>query len=131
MPDESNILIKKLLRFGFSGGIGTLLYGLLAISMSYLSQLDAMAVHVLAYALCVPVSYLLQRNFTFRYEGQHRVAILKFITAAVLAFCVSTLLVQLIKDSGYPEYLGTLIVMVIVPVSSYLTMQLWVFTETR
>ena len=121
-------IFLRLIRFAISGGLSTILYGVFAVLFGFLTSFSAMTSHIVAYILCVPVSYLLQRNFTFKHKGNHKIAVPKFITAFIAAFAISTITVEiLVNNLGFAKEIGTISVMIIVPIVSYLTMQLWVF----
>lgn len=124
-------MIFKLLRFGLSGGLATLAYGTIALIASYATLWQPMTVHFVAYGLCLPISYLLQRNFTFRFTGKHSVSMPRFFVAMVATFLCSSLAVQKVQDMGYPDIYGTLSVMVVIPLISFIVMQLWVFQQKR
>lgn len=128
----SHSLIHKLIRFGISGGTTTLLYGLLSWSMLAATSLPFLIVHTISYALCIPVSYLLQRNFTFQHKGTHKVSIPRFATLNLIAFLVSTFAAGIASFVfGTPDWIAVLIVMITVPIASFIAMWLWVFVDKK
>jgi putative flippase GtrA len=131
-PDAIREFAFKLLRFGVVGGSATLLYGIFVLALHAMLPLPPLAEHSAAYALAVPVSYLGQRTFTFRYRGPEFRAMRRFLLTVVLAYVVSTVAVYLCGAIlGLPFYYGTVVTMGIVPVISFLTMLLWVFIEPK
>ena len=121
--------VAQLVRFALSGGLATILYAVVAIGLARATELDAIAVHVLAYFICIPMSYLLQRGYTFRHTGSRAVSGLRFLVVATTAFLASTVAVILAEMAELPPNAGTLAVIVIVPTTSYLMMRMWVFRQ--
>jgi len=123
-------LLFKLFRFAIVGGSATLLYGVFVLIIHALADPPALAGHTLAYALAVPVSYLGQRSFTFRYRGPEGRAVRRFLITVTVAFVISTAAVWLCDAVlGLPYYVGMLVTMAVVPLVSFAAMLLWVFLE--
>jgi putative flippase GtrA len=98
--------------------------------LSWVALLPTLANHVLSFSAAVPVSYLLQKKFTFRHTGQHRYSLPRFIIANGAAFLASGLTVGLAKDLfGLREVAVIAIVLVIIPTVSFLMMAFWIFIE--
>ena len=130
-PDASSWeLFFEIIRFGIAGGAATLLYGLLSLLLTWSTGRPAITVHVLAYFLALPVSFLAQGLFTFRYRGKKAHAFTRFLVVAVVAFGLSTVSVYFLRDIPvYGRYLGIVATMLLVPLISFVTMKLWVFHD--
>lgn len=129
MLSENISTAAQIARFGVSGGLSTLAYGAIAIALTYWTAWTPLEVHLTAYAACIPVSYTLQRNFTFRHRGRRRESFPKFIVALILTFLVGTLLVKAVEILGWRQYIGTVCVMVAAPITGYLAMRWWAFRQ--
>lgn len=119
----------ELLRFAISGGISTLLYGVLAFALEKITELSPLSIHFIAFFLCLPVSYMLQRVFTFSFKGSVSRSAFKFVVLSALSMVVGAGIVALVSFLGYAPYWGTLAVMVAIPSTSYITMKIWVYRK--
>jgi putative flippase GtrA len=127
---ELRDLALKLVRFGLTGGLATLLYGLFAMAIYAVAGWSTLAVHTLAFALAIPVSFFGQMLFTFRYRGARLRALLRFLATAAIAFSLSTVAVYVVEQRGWHYAVGIVVTMLIVPLISFLMMLLWVFTDS-
>lgn len=119
----------ELLRFGFSGGISTFLYGFFALAFGWATDLAPVTIHLLAFFLCLPVSYTLQRVFTFSFKGSISRSAGKFAVLSVSGMLIGTVIVGVVEKIGVSPYWGTVTVMVAIPVTSYFVMKIWIFRE--
>jgi putative flippase GtrA len=119
--------VGELARFGIAGLVATACYFILANSFAHLLALPPQYASVLAYALSVVVSYLLQSRFTFARSsapGQMR----RFALASAFGLFLSFAIVKVAEDFlHWPLVVASLIVCVAIPVSNYLLMKVWVF----
>jgi putative flippase GtrA len=123
-------MIARILRFGAVGSLCTFVYLGVVLTLARMTPLPPLANHVLAFGALVPVSYFLQKGFTFRYAGPHRYSLPRFVVANSLAFLASTAGVAIAKQQFGLGEIGTIgIVVVIIPIMSFLTMMLWVFID--
>ena len=124
--------IWKLCRFGISGALATLFYGTIAYILTLLTAFNFMSIHVVACVVSIPLSYLLQKIFTFRSALSHQQTFPRFMITAVVAFALSTGLAHWVtKILEYPDCAGFLSVMIIVPIISFTLMQFWVFIDYK
>ena len=128
----NRLLFWQIIRFALSGLLATLLYGLIALALKLTTSLDFMVINLLSYVLSIPLSYTLQKFFTFHSSASHTKAFPRFVVTAFIALIVSTIIAKfIIQKLNYPEHVGFLSVMIIVPLISLVLMQLWVFTENK
>ncbi|MEM6310639.1 MAG: GtrA family protein [Pseudomonadota bacterium] len=121
--------LKRLLRFALVGGAATLMYGGLSLIFLYGLGTAAMAAHLLAYLLVIPLSFLGQKRITFEFKGDRGRAFFRFVLTSLLALLLSTSLVWAVRTAGLVPLYGILGTMLVVPLISYLMMAFWVFLE--
>lgn len=130
-PDMGNKeLILRLVRFAIAGGASTALYGIFAFTLSMAIHTKFIYIHALSFALAIPFSYMLQKKFTFRHNGSHKKTAWRFLITTGAAFLITSVTSFFLVDVWYmPEWLGIVIVMLIVPIISFITMSCWVFVN--
>ncbi|SEH05618.1 GtrA family protein [Candidatus Venteria ishoeyi] len=123
-----NSTIYRLIRFILSGGLTTILYGAFNTFFILFGHYSILFSHTMSYLLCIPISYLLHRNFTFRHKGKQSESAAKFITIIAITYTISSIFTWVLVDNlQLSPYIATLMIMIVIPVVSYLTMYLWVF----
>ncbi len=127
----SGLLQARWLRFLISGGASTLAYGVLSVLLTYFEIAKPFTAHLIAYLACIPLSYVLQRVFTFGYQGAVASSFTRFAVLNGACFAAASLVVAAFAALAYPPLLGTLAVMCVIPVVGYLSMRLWVFAEGK
>lgn len=127
----SQLVPARWLRFLISGGASTLAYGALSLLLTFSNLAGAFSAHVIAYLACIPLSYCLQRVFTFGYQGAVAASFTRFAVVNGACFAAASLVVALFTAAGFAAWVGTLAVMVVIPVVGYLSMRLWVFAEGK
>jgi putative flippase GtrA len=122
---------KQLLRFAVSGGIATVAYsvvaGVFAIGLIWPMWLA----HSVAYAVCVPLSYRLQKSFTFQVEEAPQFTRSRFLFQSVLTYFLSTAIAYAADVWNLSRALTILLVCGALPGISYLALRLWVFRGHR
>jgi putative flippase GtrA len=122
----------KLCRFGIAGGASTLLYALFAFILSSIFSIKFIYIHLTAFFMAIPFSYLMQRGFTFRHKGSHKKTSWRFLITTLAALGVSSLTsFYLVDIADAPEWIGIATVMLIVPLTSYAAMSYWVFRDKK
>ncbi|MEK7989611.1 MAG: GtrA family protein [Thiotrichaceae bacterium] len=118
----------QLLRFALSGGLSTLLYGVFSTAFALFTSYSILVSHTASFFLCIPISYLLQRNFTFRHQGRHSESLPKYFITLILTYFISSIVVWLLVDVfEMSHHIATMSAMITVPMISYLSLYLWVF----
>lgn len=130
-PKHSRLVPARWLRFLISGGASTLAYGALSLLLTFTDLASAFTAHVIAYLTCIPLSYVLQRMFTFGYQGSVAGSFTRFAVVNGSCFVAASLVVASFTSLGFAPLVGTLAVMVVIPVVGYLSMRLWVFAEGK
>lgn len=123
--------IAQFIRFGISGGLSTLCYGIFTLLLTYITPWSPFLLHTVAYLLSIPISYLMQRDFSFRDRGSKLKSFKKFVIAIFFTFLLSSILIFITASIGAPPWAGTVLVMVVVPLVSYMIMKHWIFLEKK
>ena len=116
----------ELLRFGVVGVVVTLLYGALTITFMLAGAHPVMA-SVIAYLICAVAGYFGHRIVSFRSKAPPSAEIRKFAIINLASLAVSTMLVWLIADIAGLPFLGTAIVMIVIPILNFLFAKFYIF----
>lgn len=127
----SSLLASRLVRFAMAGGASTFAYGIFSFVAMVVFSVAPITSHIVSFVVAVPASYIFQRRFTFRYDGEAWAAFWRFSVTAAVGFLFSTAGVLLANRMGAPSFAGTIWTMGIVPMCSYMMMALWVFVDRR
>ena len=118
----------KLIRFAFVGGFTTVLYTVLASLFTLAFGWQAVIASVLAYLLCMLVSYVGHRRFTFRSSRPVQEEAHRFVALSVLGGAVAILSpFVLTQYLGLHPIIAILFVSIAVPALSFLGMERLVF----
>jgi putative flippase GtrA len=125
----------KLVRYALAGtavSVGyTVTVVLLVDGLRWMSPEFASAA---SFALWTPISYWIHRDFTFLFEvgGSQVTAIVKFIISFVFRLALAAYTVHLATTLfGSPYLVGVLANWIVLPLFSYLVLDLWVFRRAR
>lgn len=122
----------RLFRFGLVGGAASLTYALVAYGLLTYSALGTGLASSLAYVVAIPVSFVGQKYFTFRSDGRTMTELPKFLVIQVANIILCGVILKLATDIwGLPAIVGILMVVVVVPLASYVLFALLVFTASR
>ena len=111
-------------------GVAVIAYdGVQFLSPFGLNQLSATASNCLGFMAAFPISYLGHRYWTFHQtKVDHKRAISKFLSIALLSFIVNQTIVWLgLNQTSMPFWLVLAVVLAVMPVITYLLSQHWVF----
>lgn len=123
-----NETIMRIFRFGTVGGLATLAYFVVASGLTFLWPGHELGVSLLAYSLCIALSYTLQRTVTFRSRGVVKAEATRFTLVSVFGLLVSSAIV-LVSTSvlNLSPYTAYLLVLVTIPVANYVLFSRYVF----
>lgn len=126
------VQLEKLVRFGAVGVLTAAIYfGILWLGRGGL-HLDLPVAGALAYAVALPVNYLLHRNWTFRSSRSHGDAAPRYAVNFVWGLTVNFGFLHAARDlPPLPMVAVQLAAIVCLSVSSYLIMAAWVFVAGR
>ncbi len=140
--DAGSFVIKTLLSFFgrdalaflMVGGTAALLY---ALASSFLLDFSGIELGVpdwvassLLYGAFVPLVYLSHRRFSFRSNAPHGRALTRYVLTQAGSLSLATLLSYIVYQLlGLPASLGSLIVVGVTSLTSYLVLRLWTFAS--
>lgn len=105
-PEDRSAKLGKLVRFAIVGSFNTLLDFVLLFLFVYAAHLDTYLSNILSTGICLVISFLLNRQWTFRSDGdQRRQFILFLIVTLIGLWGVQTALIWLVERllSGWIE----------------------------
>lgn len=129
--EDLRALFWRVVRFIVSGGATTVVYAAIATVLTMVLAYPLWIGHSVAYAMCLPLSYWLQKNFTFQVLAAVRTARARFLFQSLVTYGVSTMIVTLSELIAVPRLVTIALVCFTVPAISFVAMQLWVFVEPR
>lgn len=128
--EKRKLLTGRFIRFVIVGGLSSLLYVLIVIFMVEVAALSDSVAVVVAYLCATPLNYVLHRKVTFRSQGQVRKEIPRFLFIHGCNILLSLGGMEAATAYlGFPYWVGALSAAVIIPISSFILMQIWVFVE--
>jgi len=116
----------KIIRYGLTGGVATAIH--IAIAYLYIYFIDAslFSSNVLGFSVAFVFSYLVQSLFVFK----HAIKLIKALKYFTVQF--GSLLVSIFISHYIPlenSYVKTLIVVLILPLITYVVHKFWTFKE--
>lgn len=124
-------LFGKLFRFAGVGAITGLIYVIaVAVLVGFLG-IDAKWASITGYLIALPISFLAHKRITFRSRNQPLAEALRFCILHGANILVSFVGMFLVVDwLGYSYWLGSVLVVASVPISTFVVMNLWVFAQS-
>jgi len=122
-------MMQRVARFGFVGLGATATY--YAVSLSATLIMGVFWANLVGFAVAVFVSYYGHHRITFaaaRTMADHQRAIVRFAVSTLVAFAASqATLYAAVQIFQLPDWFGLAMVVLVVPISSFLFFQFWVF----
>ncbi len=122
------LFTHKLVRYGILGGISTLIHFTVASAYIYFINSSVFQSNVVGFLIAYVFSYLMQSKYVFEHKVNIEKAIRYFIVqfgALLLAIIVSNLF------DSYNSYIRTAIVVVLLPLITFLTHKFWTFKTNQ
>lgn len=120
----------RFLRFVIVGGLSSLLYVVFVIFFVEVASLSDLTSVIVAYLCATPLNYIMHRKVTFRSRGQVRRELPRFLFIHTCNIGLSLGGMQAATTLlGFPYWVGAFSAAVIIPISSFILMQIWVFVE--
>lgn len=124
--------MRQLLRFAFVGIANTALGYAVIFTCMYLAGLGAVASNVAGYAVGLVVSYVLNRNFTFRSAAAPRREIVRFVAIFLIAYLANLgVLMLLIRHAGMHEGVAQVVAGIVYFGLSFVLSKYYVFAQSR
>jgi putative flippase GtrA len=119
----------RLARYFVAGVAVSLGYTFTIIALvDWLHLLSAEPANVLSLILWTIISYVVHREFTFRFDGGYGSTAMRFIFLLVLKLIASVAVIALATGYFQSSYLiGVVVNWIVLPLISYLGMKIWVF----
>ena len=121
-----NIFDYKIVRYGFVGGISTLIHVLVASGYIYYTYDSVIQSNIVGFLVAYVFSYIVQSKLVFKHDINIKKAIKYFIvqfTALLLAIFSSGIL------NEYNSYIKTLIVAMLLPFITFFIHKIWTFND--
>ena len=85
-----------------------------------------------SFLLWTPVSYIVHRDFTFRFDGEMRASAVKFLVTFLIKLVATVIVVVVaMRFFGAHYIFGVLANWIVVPLVTYAVLNLWVFVDRR
>lgn len=127
MTELINRLIQiRVIRYILTGGIATAVHIAVAFTVLRFIADHVFLANVCGFTLAFIFSYLMQTLFVFRHQLKVKNA-LRFFSVQFGALLASQLISELFSDTN--SYLRVLMVVVILPVITYIIHKLWTFSH--
>ena len=119
--------LATIIRFLCVGGLGAILFVVLAILLSEFGVAGSLA-GALSYSFCVPVMYWSQQNITFAARPNHLKSFPRYLLLQLAGFTLSWLL-PLLLGSLLPLALVFVLVSIGAAMMNFILMKIWVFKD--
>ena len=98
----------------------------------WLAFVGAEAANAISLIIWTLISYVVHREFTFRFDGSHGGTVARFVFVFTLKFVASVIVIALVTRHYQSSYLvGVALNWVVLPLVSYFAMKLWVFARAH
>ena len=123
-------MMGTVLRFAVSGGLATATHVLVFITfVEWLSVRPVIAAGA-AFIAALFVSYGMNYHWTFSVSGPHRVMLPRFVLVAVLGLLLNLGITYAVVDmAGYWYGYALLLVVLFVPMMTFVLSKIWVFNS--
>jgi putative flippase GtrA len=123
----------RLIRYFVAGIAVSLGYTFtIIVLVDWLAFVGAEAANAISLIIWTLISYVVHREFTFRFDGSHGGTVARFIFVFTLKFVASVIVIALVTRHYQSSYLvGVALNWVVLPLVSYFAMKLWVFARAH
>ena len=120
--------LSKFIRYIIVGLMGTIIHFSTVIFLVELVHLDPVISSCLGFILTVIVSYLFNRNWTFKSTANWNKQLIKYVVVSCIGFTLNLTIVYITVDilSWYYMY-GQLCVIAVIPIVNFTLNNLWTF----
>ena len=123
----------RLIRYFVAGIAVSLGYTFtIVVLVDWLAFIGAEAANAISLIIWTLISYVVHREFTFRFDGSHGGTVARFVFVFTLKFIASVIVIALVTRHYQSSYLvGVALNWVVLPLVSYFAMKLWVFARAH
>ena len=118
----------QFLVFVIIGIVNTLIHGsILVVLVEYFDTIVVFA-HLIAFFAANLFSYIANSKFTFK-EPLSLSYYYRFLMASMLALGLTLLISALMENMGFHYLIGFLMIIIVVPIFTFLTLKFWAFAK--
>jgi len=130
MPKVRDLFASRIIRFLVTGGAATATHVVVFVGLVEIFRLSPVFASIPAFVVALCVSYVGNRNWTFRSTGSLLVEFPKYALVAVSGLAANVAITYSVVDLAGLSYLLALIpVITVVPVATFLISHRWVFSR--
>ncbi len=127
---EMPVVMAKFMRFGLVGVFSAGIYSIVVVGVVVSFKLDGKLANLIGYAAALPINFMGHRRFTFLSNGIAHKEAIRFCTVHAANIVVSTGGFGVLVDGmRLPYWLGIVSTLILVPITTFIIMDLWVFRE--
>nr|VFK79560.1 MAG: Putative flippase GtrA (transmembrane translocase of bactoprenol-linked glucose) [Candidatus Kentron sp. SD] len=122
--------MRRLVTYGFVGGVGSLIYLVITLILSELSGPHPVAASAVGYGGSFLFSFLMNHYFVFRSSKNPRSTLVKFSAVSAFGLFFTSLIMAITTELLGVHYMyGVATVLVAIPTSNYLLNLHWTFKQ--
>lgn len=122
-------MMGVMLRFAVSGGLATGTHALVFVTLIEWLAVRPLFAAGVAFVLALFVSYGMNYHWTFSVSGPHRIMLPRFFLVAVSGLLLNLGITYAVVDvAGYWYGYALLLVVLLVPLMTFVLSRLWVFS---
>ena len=127
-PDKVITEIGRLIRFGLTGMITTLVYVVTAFVIVEMGVAGPMVATIISYCIAAIFSYFAHLHYSFRVRPDHRIYLWRFSFTVAITFSMTVGFTWLITEFWLgPFYVALIVIIMILPAISYACSRFWVY----
>ncbi len=115
----------KIVRYGVVGGISTFIHFLFAFLYIYSINNSVFQSNIVGFLIAYVFSYLMQSKFVF----EHKVNIEKAVKYFIVQFGALLMAIAMSNLFEYKSYIRTVIIVVLLPLITFVIHKFWTFKE--
>ena len=124
-------LRERIVRYGLAGVLATAIYFVAVFLLVERAGVAPVPAAVIATAIVIVTSYLINRTFVFDTDRSHHSAFTRFALASLLGIAANTgLMYVATKVFAWPYLVGAALTILVVPPMNFLVNQFWAFRST-
>lgn len=120
--------IGRLVRFGITGVVATIVYAAVTLILSEVCRVGAVTASVIGYFASAGISYYGHMRFSFDVGPDHKTYLWRFLTTSALSFALNIFVTWATTHVfGYSARVSVVLVSILVPATNYVCNRFWVF----
>ena len=124
-------LLRQIASFGVMGACATLLHVGVALLLTERAALDSFVANACGAAAAFAVSYLGNARITFPSQRGLWNGASRYLVVTFASLALSSAILVLTQRSGFPTYAYALIVVITVPLATFLLAKFWAFQRPQ